>query len=53
MKIGTAEAKKGCLVKGYIDCGELAMGSPIRMPVMILQGEQDGSLICEKKVLPD
>lgn len=45
MKIGTCEAKKGCLTKGYLECGELAMGSPVRMPVMILQGENDGPVL--------
>ena len=45
MKIGNVEAKRGCLTKGYMDCGELAMGAPIRMPVMILQGEQDGPVL--------
>ena len=45
MKIGTCEAKKGCLTKGWLEVGELAMGSPIRMPVMILQGEKDGPVL--------
>ena len=45
MKIGTCEAKKGCLTKGWLDVGELAMGSPIRMPVMILQGEKEGPVL--------
>ena len=45
MKIGTCESKKGCLSKGWLDCGELAMSSPIRMPVMILEGEHDGPVL--------
>ena len=45
MKIGTCESKKGALTKGWLDCGELAMGSPIRMPVMILEGKEDGPVL--------
>ncbi|MBU5625479.1 succinylglutamate desuccinylase/aspartoacylase family protein [Oscillibacter sp. MSJ-2] len=44
LKIGSAQAEKGKLVKGYIEMGSLADG-PVRMPVMIASGEQDGEVL--------
>ena len=42
MIIGGLESKKGAVVKGYLHGGELACGSEVRIPLAIIQGEQDG-----------
>lgn len=44
LQIGSAIAEKGKLTKGYIEMGSLADG-PVRMPVLIATGEQDGEVL--------
>lgn len=44
LQIGSAVAEKGKLTKGYFEIGALADG-PVRIPVMIATGEQDGEVL--------
>jgi len=42
IEIGTAKAKPGTKATGHIYCGDLSDGSPINVPVMVLNGREDG-----------
>ncbi len=42
IEIGTAKAKPGTKATGYIYCGDLSDGSPVNVPVIILNGSEDG-----------
>jgi len=43
LEFGTAKAKPGEKGTGYIKVGELSDGSPVNMPVIILNGKKPGS----------
>ena len=38
IKVGTAEATPGSRGNGYLKIGEMADGSPVNIPVIILNG---------------
>ncbi len=42
MRIGTAEARKGGVAKGYVDLVSFPTGGTEKAPVMIARGEEDG-----------
>ena len=42
LKIGTAVAEKGKLVKGTLDIGYFPDGTPVSLPIMIASGETEG-----------
>ena len=44
MKIGNVVSEKGKLVKGYLEIGWLSDGEPVRMPIMIASGLEDGEV---------
>jgi predicted deacylase len=42
IKVGTAEANPGSRGNGYLKIGEMADGSPVNIPVIILNGVEEG-----------
>ncbi len=42
LRIGTAQAEKGNVGHGHLKVGELALGSEILIPVLIVRGSEDG-----------
>jgi len=42
IEIGTAKARPGTKATGHIYCGDLSDGSPINVPVIVLNGSEDG-----------
>ncbi|MGM9522175.1 MAG: succinylglutamate desuccinylase/aspartoacylase family protein [Oscillospiraceae bacterium] len=44
MKIGNIEAKKGKLTKGYLEIGYASDGEPVKIPVIIVNGVEDGEV---------
>ena len=42
MRIGTAEARRGCVAKGYLDLVSFPTGGTEKAPVMVARGEGDG-----------
>lgn len=45
IKIGTAIAEKGSISRGHLEVGELSMGTKINIPVVIIDGTEDGPVL--------
>ncbi len=45
IQVGSAKAAPGRIGQGYLKVGELAMNAELRVPVMIVNGRQDGPVL--------
>ena len=45
IKIGDIEAERGRIARGHLTVGRLAMGSDLKIPVLIINGTEDGPVL--------